>query len=203
VPESELPPPVSGKIDVSPEGWKKASVDGPHPLVYNPGIVGAGDDGTPITESGPLAEGETEGTIPPNPLWAMKVCRHFQWSHLLAEQVARIRQMVGAGDEAVAVIDDGHHHCIIGRNVGTTGDGAGYSLVARVTIEQYRALASGTLSPNDVFAQAKGRALYGVVEDGPASNVFVVGTYPRPEDVPEEYRPGHAPVSFASDLDEF
>jgi hypothetical protein len=203
VAESELPDKAVEPVDTSPEGWRRASVDGPAPFVYNPGMVGAGDDGSPITLEGPLAEGETEGTIAPSPLWAMKITRHFQWSHLLDEKVPRLRVMVGAGDEAVAVIDDGHRHCIVGRHVGSSGDGADYSLVARITVEQYHDLDRRRLSPSDAFLQGKHRALYSVADDGPASNVFLVGNYANGADIPEDFLPGHEPIAFTSDLEEF
>lgn len=186
-------------------GWKVHRAEGPQPFVVNPGMVGAGDDGTPITESGPLAEDEPEGIIPPSPLWAMKVCRHFQWSHLLTgdDGPSRIRRQLGSGDDTVYVMDDGHHHCIVGRHIGQTGDGCSYSLVARVSRAQYEALAGGSASARDLLAQGKGRALYGVVDDGPASNVFLVGTFGTATPVPDDYLPPHPPIDFPSDLDEF
>ena len=186
-------------------GWKAASQEGPQPFVIHPGIVGAGDAGTPITESGPLAEGEPEGVIPPSPLWAMKVARHFQWTHLLtgADGPGRIRARVGEGDEALYVIEDGHHHCVVGRHLGRTGDGCQYSLVARVDKTRYEALAAGSVSARDVLALGKGRAVYAVVEDGPASNVFLVGTFGPGAAIPEEYLPPHPPIEFPADLDEF
>ncbi len=66
----------------------------------------------------PLEEDETEGVIPPSPLWAMKERRHEQWFHLGHPE--RIRACVGTGDAAVYAIDDGSHHCMIGRRVGAT-----------------------------------------------------------------------------------
>ena len=186
-------------------GWKSASAEGPQPFVINPGDIGAGDAGTPITESGPLAEGEPEGVIPPSPLWAMKLARHFQWSHLLTgdDGPERIREQVGTGDDAVYVMDDGHHHCIVGRHIGQTGDGCRYSLVARVPKAQYEALANGSVAARDVLAQGKGRAIYGVVEDGPASNVFLVGTFGAGAEVLDDYLPPHPPIDFPADLDDF
>jgi hypothetical protein len=173
--------------------------------VTNPGMVGAGDAGSPITVSGPLAEDEPEGVIPPSPLWAMKISRHFQWTHLLTgdDGPGRIRQQVGTGDGALYVMDDGHHHCIVGRHVGQTGDGCSYSLVARIPKAQYEALADGSVTAHDVLAQGKGRALYGVVDDGPASNVFLLGTFGATAEVPEDYLPPHPPIAFPADLDEF
>jgi len=184
--------------------WNAAAREGPQPFVVNPRMVGAGDTGTPITPEGPLAEGEPEGIIAPSPLWAMKVCRHFQWSHLLphAERHERVRTVIGTGADAVAVIDDGHQHRIIGRHVGQTADGCSYSLVARITTDECQRLASGSLRPVDAFLHGANRALYAVVEDGPASNVFLVGTFGA-GDVPSEYLPGNEPITFAEALGEF
>ncbi len=189
----------------SGSGWKSASAEGPQPFVYNPGAVGAGDAGTPITESGPLAEDEPEGIIPPSPLWAMKLARHFQWSHLLGgdDGPSRIRRRLGAVDDTLYVIDDGHHHCIVGRHLGQTADGCSYSLVARVPKGRYEALSAGTLSPRDLLAGATGRAIYGVVDDGPASNVFLVGTFGAGTEIPDDYLPPHPPIDFPADLDDF
>ena len=79
----------------------------------------------------PLEEDEPEGVIPPSPLWAMKERRHEQWPHLFGHP-DRIRACIGSGDAAVYAIDDGKHHCMIGRRVGATTDGCVYSLVARI-----------------------------------------------------------------------
>jgi hypothetical protein len=175
----------------------------PNPFGYSDEQHRVGDAGTPITEMGPLAEGETEGVIPPSPLWPMKVHRHFQWSHLLphGERHERVRRAVGSGDDTVYLVDDGHHHRVVGRHVGSTADGASYSLVARITTATADGLAGGETTARDAILGGTGLALYGVVEDGPASNVFIITTYGRPEDVPDEYLPPHAPLRFTRDLD--
>ena len=69
----------------------------------------------------PLEEDEPEGTVPPSPLWAMKERAHGG-IHVFGHP-ARIRARAGEGDAAVFAIDDGPHHCMIGRRVGATGDG--------------------------------------------------------------------------------
>ncbi len=196
--EEPIPPPPALPADIR----RPVVAGGPDPFGAR---VQMSDVGTPITPSGPLAEDEPEGLIPPSPLWAMKLRRHFQWSHLLPhdERVDRIRECIGTGGEAVYVIDDGHHHCVIGRDIGSTPDGCRYSLVARIGREQHRQLAAGELAARDAFLGGSGRALYGVIEDGPASNVFIIGTFGRPEDIPEEYLPPNPPVTFTEDLEEF
>ena len=64
----------------------------------------------------PLSEDEPEGTVPASPLWAMKERAHGSL-HLFGHP-ARIRACVGTGDAAVYAIDDGPHHCMIGRRSG-------------------------------------------------------------------------------------
>lgn len=174
----------------------------PNPFGYSDAQRRVGDHGTPITEHGSLAVGEPDNVIPPSPLWAMKVHRHFQWSHLLPhhEQHERVRLTVGSGKNVVYLMDDGHHHRIMGRHVGTAPDGARYSLVVRVTTAVANALVSGEVTPRNAILQGKGLALYGVVEDGPASNVFIITTYAAPDDVPQEYLPPNPPLRFAEDL---
>jgi hypothetical protein len=175
----------------------------PNPFGYSDEQRRVGDAGTPITPMGPLAEGETEGTIPPSPLWAMKIHRRFQWSHLLphGEQHDRVRLAVGQGDDLVYLMDDGHHHRVIGRHVGRTVDGASYSLVARIATDAADRLARGLLSAREAILGGKSPAVYGVVEDGPGSNVFIVTTYASTGDVPDDYLPPHAPLVFTEDLD--
>jgi hypothetical protein len=169
------------------------------------GAPGWQDAGTPITAEGPLAEGEPEGIIPPSPLWPMKMRRHFQWSHLLphGERAERVREKVGDGDDAVYVIDDGHHHRVIGRDVGATADGCHYSLIARITTAEHEALSAGRVTAADAMSAATGLSLFGVVVAGPESNVFLVGSYADVGAVPPEFLPPHGPIDFAEDLDEF
>ena len=105
----------------------------------------------------PLEEEEPEGVIPPSPLWAMKDRRHEQWFHLGHPE--RIRACVGTGDAAVYAIDDGSHHCMIGRRVGATVDGCVYSLVARVPKATYESLGAGRHRRREAFLAAhRGRA---------------------------------------------
>ncbi len=135
----------------------------------------------------PLEEDEPEGIIPSSPLWAMKERRHEQWFHLGHPE--RIRACVGSGDAAVYAIDDGSHHCMLGRRVGETRDGCVYSLVARVPKATYEALASGTVDGRQAFLAATEAGLSGTVEDGGVSNIFDVDYYQRADEIPEEYLP--------------
>jgi len=175
----------------------------PNPFGYSDAQRNVGDVGTPITPEGALAVDEPEHIIPPSPLWAMKLHRHFQWSHLLPhdQRHDRVRLAVGSGNDIVYLMDDGHHHRILGRHVGTTADGTGYSLVARITTAATEALVAGQSSPRQAILDGKGLALYGVAEDGPASNVFIVTTYGEAADVPEEYLPPNPTLRFTEGLE--
>ena len=146
----------------------------------------------------PLEEDEPEGVIPPSPLWAMKERRHEQWLHLGHPE--RIRACVGSGDAAVYVIDDGSHHCMIGRRVGATADGCVYSLVARVGRATYHALESGAINARKAFLAASEAGLSGTVEDPGVSNVFDVDFYQHADDIPTEYLPPAPFIQFAEDL---
>ncbi len=147
----------------------------------------------------PLEEDEPEGAIPPSPLWAMKERRHEQWPHLFGHP-DRIRLMVGSGDAAVAVIDDGKHHCMIGRQVGGTSNGCIYSLVARVTKETYQSLASGAIDGRQAFLAGHDPGLSGTVDGPGMANVFDVDFYEHPTDIPPEYLPPAPFIDFAEDL---
>jgi hypothetical protein len=98
-------------------------------------------------------------------------------------------------------MDDGHHHRILGRHVGRTVDGASYSLVVRITTETADQLIRGEITPRDAIAGGKGLAVYAVIEDGPASNVFIVETYSGIDEVPDDYLPPGPPLVFTEDLD--
>jgi hypothetical protein len=155
-------------------------------------------------ESTPLEDDEPEGIIPPSPLWAMKDRRHIQW-HLLPahERHDRIRDRVGSGDEAVYVIDDGHHHATLGRRVGRSPDPCEYCLVGRVPLEYYQQLRRHEIPTTKAFDQAREIALCGVAdeENVASSIVFDVSRYESIEDVPREYLPGAPFINFSEDLE--
>lgn len=157
-------------------------------------------NGAPMrpVEVTPLEEHEPEGTIPPSPLWAMRDRRHEQLFHV--GHAHRVREVVGSGDDAVYVMDDGRHHRMIGRRVGQTQDGAVYSLVARVETEVVTSLTSGTLAPGDAFRAGSEAALVGTVEAPGVSNVFDVDVYDAPADIPDEYLPPAPFRTFDTDL---
>lgn len=167
-------------------------------LHFTPESVGSTDPIAAPVDATPLDEDEPEGTVPSSPLRAMKDRRHEQW--LQFGHVDRIRQRVGSGDAAVYVIDDGKHHCMIGRRVGATRDGVIYSLVARVDHATYEALASGAVSGADTFGRSHEAGLVATVEGGGVSNLFDVEHYAHPDEIPPEYLPPQAFIDFAEDL---
>jgi hypothetical protein len=155
----------------------------------------------PVTapeEATPLEEDEPEGVIPPSPLWAMKERRHEQWFHF--GHPDRIRVCLGEGDAAIYAIDDGKHHCMIGRRVGATLDGCVYSLVARVTKDTYQALASGAIDGRGAFLAATEAGLSGTVEEPGVSNIFDVDYYQHGDEIPDGYLPPARFIEFAQDL---
>ena len=154
--------------------------------------------------STPLEEDEPEGSIPPNPLWAMKDRRHVQW-HLLPshERHERIRTSLGSGDELVYIIDDGRGHVMLGRVVGTSPSGCTYSLIGRLSHEDYERLQRHESALSTSFDSATEIVLCGVVsEQGTlSSNVFDVARYDSIADVPSEYRPGAPVQQLTEDLE--
>lgn len=167
-------------------------------LHFEPGTA---ENTFPVTapeDPTPLSEDEPEGTVPASPLWAMKERAHGG-IHLFGHP-ARIRARAGHGDAAVYAIDDGPHHCMIGRRVGATNDGCVYSLVARVDLATWQALESGGLDGRDAFLASHEAGLSGTVETDGVSNVFDVDWYDRPEDIPEHYLPPSPAITFAEDL---
>jgi hypothetical protein len=169
----------------------------PTGLIAPEPIVGTG-------ASSPLEEDEPEGTIPPCPLWPMKERRHIQW-HLLPthDRHTRVRDVVGAGDDTVYVIDDGPHHVMLGRRVGEVRGEVEYCLLGRVDLAIYEELRAGRLQAMNAFDTAHELALCGVAveEDIRSSNIFDVMRFRAFSDVPAEYRPGAPFLNLDEDLD--
>jgi hypothetical protein len=180
----------------------------------DPGVIQSRQDGQlhfaagtqgltfPVTapaDATPLEEEEPEGTIPPSPLWAMKERRHEQWPHLFGHP-DRIRARLGSGDATVYVIDDGKHHCMIGRPVGATDDGCIYSLVARIGKATYESLVAGSVDARQAFLAGTDAGLSGTVDTPGVANVFDVDFYQHAADIPGEYLPPSPFIEFAEDL---
>jgi hypothetical protein len=176
---------------------RPGDIDLPGGVVAAEPLVGTGS-------SSPLEEDEPEGTIPPCPLWAMKRRRHIQW-HLLPshDRHSRIREVVGSGDDAVYVIDDGGHHVMLGRRVGAVPGECEYCLLGRAGIEIYERLRQGRIALVNAFDSATELVLCGVAveEDIRSSNIFDVAQYGDIEDVPQEYRAGAPFLNLDEDLD--
>jgi hypothetical protein len=167
---------------------------------FSPGAMGIGTPLYDPTESTPLEENESEGTVPPALLWAMKDRRHF---HLLPEHrgAKSIRACLGSGNDAVYAIDDGHTHCMIGRRVGSSPDGCIYCLVARIPLEEYLRFGSGELVLDEIFSAAHDLSLCGVFEDEQeVSNVLPVQHFAHIGNVPREYLPPSPFIKFSEGL---
>jgi hypothetical protein len=151
--------------------------------------------------STPLEIHESEGPVPPAPLWAMKDRGHFLGllGHGDAE---RIREAVGEGDETVYFTDDGRTHCMVGRRVGKTTDDCVYCLVGRIKLDRFEDIARGRVPVSESFSDAHDVTLCGVYEEeGRASDVMVVQHYGHARDVPAEYLPPSPFIEFTEDLD--
>jgi hypothetical protein len=146
--------------------------------------------GAPISEpanSTPLAIGESEGSVPPGPLWAMKYLRHGQHGPLTGHDAPEeLRLAVRAGDQTVYVIDDGASHCMVARRVGSAPDGCLYCLVGRVKIDEVQDVRDGWEPLSGLFSHGRELTLCGVVE-GSVSNVVRVASYRKYRDVPDQY----------------
>jgi hypothetical protein len=80
------------------------------------------------------------------------------------------------------------------------GDGCVYSLVARVDLATWQALASGSIDGHQAFLAAHEAGLSGTIETNGVSNVFDVDWYEAPSDIPEQYLPPAPFIAFAEDL---
>jgi hypothetical protein len=154
---------------------------------------------TPPADATPLEDHEPEGIIPPSPLWAMKDRRREQWFHPFGHP-ERIRARIGSGDESVYVIDDGRHHCMLGRNVGAAPDGVVYSLVIRIEIATYHSLVAGAIDARTAFLRGRDAGLSGTAEAPGTANVFDVDFFENGEDIPERYLPPAPFIEFGDDL---
>jgi hypothetical protein len=150
----------------------------------SPGLIGR------TMTSTPLEADEPEGTIPRAALWAMKYRRHLRLAFGRRDEDERVRTMIGAGDAAVYLIDDGPRHFMIGRMVGEDGEGLLYCLVGRVDSASVNTFGDVRPRPEEAFSKARDMALCSVfAAPGGVSNVMVVETYRHLEDVPPDYLP--------------
>jgi len=133
----------------------------------------------------------------------MKERRHIQW-HLLPahERHERIRECLEADDYTIYCIDDGGHHAMIARLVGTSPSGCEYTLIGRISRKLYEELRDEVVPIASCFDTAAEMRLCGVVveEEIRSSNIFDVAIYDAIDDVPAEYRPGSPYQHFRQDL---
>jgi hypothetical protein len=189
---------AAGDPGVSTEAWSP-----PDPIApLEPQPFGVHEPLPEPATSSPLDEEEPEGPIPPAPLWTMKDRRHVQWSEIVGLAPKRIRMAFGSGNAAVYVIEDGHHHVMVGRQAGTVADGCDYVLVGRAPLSVYEELEKGRIQSLTAFNEADQITLCGVDIDerDKASDIFAVEFYGAVSAVPEQYLPGHPPVEFATPL---
>ncbi len=154
---------------------------------------------TAPSDATPLEEHEPEGIIPPSPLWAMKDRRRGRLFHPFGHP-ERIRARIGSGEDAVYVIDDGPHHCMLARNVGEAPDECVYSLVIRIELATYHSLVAGAIDAHAAFLRGTDAGLSGTVENPGTANVFDVDFYETGADIPERYLPPAPFIEFGDEL---
>jgi hypothetical protein len=100
-------------------------------------------------------------------------------------------------------IDDGRHHAMIGRRIGTSPTGCEYTLIGRISRQRYEELRDEVVLLANCYDTATEMRLCGVAveEDIRSSNVFDVANYESIADVPEDYRPGSPFQHFPQELE--
>lgn len=192
-PADSEPKPGQVDEDFLPEGLSSAggiaSVSG-----ASPAAIGVSPLLFEPRRSTPLESPETEGFIPPAVLWPLRDRKHSLGSHPdRGPVVARL----GKGNGVLFVIDDGKYHCMIGRLVGHSPDGCTYSLVGRISLNDYDRIDGGQIQTEDAFSHARDIALCGVYRgDQAVSNVIVFERYRKAEDLPEAYLPSSPFIEF-------
>jgi hypothetical protein len=115
-----------------------------------------------------------------------------------ADDPGHVDVVVGDGDEAVRVIDDGPEHCMIGRTVGGGSEGTFYVLVGRISYYGYEQLRDGETEAVDAFADGRDLSLCAVFAPGAVvQNIALVRHFRRADKIPAEYRPGSPFLQFA------
>jgi hypothetical protein len=160
---------------------------------------GAGGTVYKPSNSTSLENGETESTLPPPALWAMKYRRHAHLSFGRQEE-DQIREQLGGGDESTFVIDDGAKRVMISRMVGVDTEGLHYVLVGCIKFDVYLDYRNGPAPLTDIFSTAKDLCLCSVfVATEAVSNIVPVETYRNINEVPEDYLPSHPLLEFTAD----
>ena len=161
---------------------------------FRPGWRGAP---TPVfvpKTSTPLEAEDSDGSMPSFALWAMK---YLQRGHLFSKAESVIRESYGDGEHVVYVMDDGRKHCLISRLVGSSAEGCVYPLIGRIPIETYERLVDDHTLTDRIFEEAEDLCLCAVFEAREAvSNVSVVRSFARVDEVPPEYFPPGPALTF-------
>ena len=187
--------PQGGDADAS-----EASADVQAGEGYSGAFLATDADRESLGASTPLELAESEGTIPPAPLWAMKDRRHYSGPRSHVEDM-RVRAQLGAGGDALYFIDDGRDHVMMGRRVGQNPERCIYCLIGRLKLEEYQDLENGTKPLEQAFDDARDISLMGVYEDeSTSSEVFAVQHYRHARDIPAEYLPPSPFIEFDTDI---
>jgi hypothetical protein len=168
-------------------------------MPFSPGQLGAPTPVFAPSKSTPLQEEDDAGAqIPPAALWAMKYRRHL---HFGSRDEDYFRTSLGDDSDPVYVLDDGPEHYMICREVGVDDEGLKYYLIGRITVWVYGGFADDDVDVADIFSEGDDLCLCGVYEamEGP-SNVLLVESYRRIEDVPTDYLPSNPLIRFSNDL---
>jgi len=188
-----------------PTGVTPAEGQRPKPgdIILDPNLAFAPEPLVGDAVDNALAEDESDTTIPEGPLLAMKDHRHTQW-HLLAshERHERVRESISSGGDVLYVIDDGRTHAMIGRIIGTSPS-CTYSLVGRVSRDDLANLKVGHVPFDEAFSTAEELAVVGManVDEVASTNVFDVGYFDSPGEIPVAYLPGNDALIFKGDLE--
>jgi hypothetical protein len=149
--------------------------------------------------STPLDSHESDKSIPPVVLWAMKYMRRGLFSTTSGSDVIRWKSGDEDEHQATFVVDDGYDHCMVARFVGCSPDGCIYCLVTRVKRLDFEEVRQGVTDASALISLGRSFSLCGVIE-GSTSNVVRVAGYRRYRDVPSEYLPPSPFIQFPDSL---
>ena len=202
----EVQPSDEAQRSVPGHAVEAGSGERPHPgdIVIDPNLGIVPEPLVGSDTSTALDEDESSTTIPRPVLWAMKARRHTQW-HLLpsSERHQLLRQSIGSGSDELHVIDDGRHHVMIGRLVGTVSDDVAYCLIGRLNRDHLQAIEGGSVPASAAYNVATEVVLCATATEVgvESSNVFDVSRFSDAASIPAEYLPGVALHHFAAPLE--
>ncbi len=161
-----------GVVPVEGGGIFQSRADGQ--LHFTPESVGSTNPIAAPIDATPLEEDEPEGIIPPSPLWAMKDRRHEQW--VMFGHADRVRSRFGTDDGTVYAIDDGKHHCMIGRGWGPHSTAACIASSPGSTVTRTRRWRPRHHRPGRICPWPE-PALVATAEGDGVSNLFDIDNY--------------------------